>query len=337
MRCFTAIRRAFTLLAAVIALSAASGTAQAYEVWVTNQRADKIHILDGTSLKVLGEITTGGKPHNLTFSKDAKTAYVADLRPNNVSVLDAVAKRSVATIPAGKTTHYVAVSPDQRLLLVVSRGDETVTAVDAGSLKQLGVIRVGNHPNMAVFTPDGKRAYVTNSADASLSVLDIPTLKVAETLGGVGRDVSSMAISPDGRKLIMIATGENKYLILDTATHRTIAEGSTGQDPRSLALTPDGKHAVIANRVSNSLTVVDMDSGRVTDTIGEVGDKPSTVAVSPDGQRVFVALIGARAPGDPPQRLSGKDAGVAAIDLAARRKTAAVRLGGDPYAVAVRD
>ena len=72
---------------------------------------------------------------------------------------------------------------------------------------------------------------------------------------------------------------------------------------------------VIANRISNSLTVVDVRSGRVVDTIAEIGDKPSSVALSSDGRRAFVALIGKRAPGDPPQRLSGKDAGVAIIDL----------------------
>jgi YVTN family beta-propeller protein len=196
---------------------------------------------------------------------------------------------------------------------------------------------VGKHPNMALFTPDGKRAYVSNSGDASLSILDIQTLKVAETINGVGRDVSSMAVSPDGGKLIIIATGEDKYLIIDTAAHRTIAEGSTGQDPRSLALTPDGGQVLIANRVSNSLTVVDIRTGRVIGTIAEVGDKPSSVAVSSDGRRAFIVLIGARAQGDPPQRLSGKDAALTVIDLATGRKIAAVKLGGDPYAVAIRD
>ena len=73
---------------------------------------------------------------------------------------------------------------------------------------------------------------------------------------------------------------------------------------------------MIVNRVSNSLTVVDVRSGQVADTITEVGDKPSSIALSSDGRRAFVVLIGERAPEDPPQRLSGKDAAVAVIDLA---------------------
>jgi YVTN family beta-propeller protein len=331
------IGRAVALLTGLVMLFGASLTASAYEIWVTNQRTDRIQILTGTSLRVVDEIPAGEKPHNITFSKDGKTAYVANLRSNNVTVVDAIAKRYVATIPAGKTTHYVAISPDQSLLLVVNRGDETITVVEAASLKQLAVLPVGKRPNMAVFTPDGKRAYVSNSGDGSLSILDAQTLTVSETIRGVGRDISSIAITPDGRKLVVIATGEDKYLMIDTATRRPIAQGSTGRDPRSLALTPDGGQVVIVNRVSNSLTVVDVRSGQVTDTITEVGDKPSSIALSADGRRAFVVLIGERAPEDPPQRLSGKDAAVAVIDLANRRKITTVRLGGDPYAIGIRE
>jgi len=81
MRSLTRIGRGLALLAALVVLLAASFTARAYEVWVTNQRTDKIQVLDGTSLQVVGEITAGEKPHNVTFSKDAKTAYVANLDP----------------------------------------------------------------------------------------------------------------------------------------------------------------------------------------------------------------------------------------------------------------
>src|SRR6185369_10074402 len=164
----------------------------------------------------------------------------------------------------------------------------------------------------------------SNSGDGTLSILDLHTLTVAQTIDGVGRDVSSIAVTPDGRKLIVIATGEDKYLIIDTTTHRTIAQGSTGQDPRSLALTPGGGQVLIAYRVSNSLSVVDVRSGQVVGTLTEVGDKPSSVALSSDGRRAFVVLIGERAPGDPPQRLSGKDAAVAVIDLGTRRKITTV-------------
>lgn len=335
--CAAAVRLAMELLGAATLLFGTSLSAHAYEIWVTNQRTNKIQILDGTSLQVTGEITAGGKPHNITFGKDAKTAYVANLRSNDVTVIDASSRAIVATIPTGRTTHHVAVSPDRELLLVVNRGDETVTAVDAKRLNRLAVIPVGKHPNMVVFTPDGKRAYVSNSGDGSLSVIDIQTSKVAETIEAAGRDVSGMAMTPDGRKLIVIATGENKYRIIDTTTQHTIAEGPTGQDPRSIALMPDGGQVLIANRVSNSLTMVDVRSGQVIGTIADIGDKPSSVAVSSDGKQAFAVLIGMRAAGDPPQRLSGKDAGLAVIDLATGQKSRMVSLGGDPYGVAVRD
>jgi YVTN family beta-propeller protein len=39
---------------------------------------------------------------------------------------------------------------------------------------------------------------------------------------------------------------------------------------------------------------------------------------------------------DPLQRLSGKDAGVSVIDINAKKKLATIKLGGDPYGVAVK-
>jgi len=47
----------------------------------------------------------------------------------------------------------------------------------------------------------------------------------------------------------------------------------------------------------------------VVDTIAEIGDKPAFVDVSPEGRYAFVTLIGERAAGDPPNRLSGRSPG----------------------------
>jgi hypothetical protein len=68
MRSLTRIGRGLALLAVLVVLLAADFTARAYEVWVTNQRTDKIQVLDGTSLQVVGEITAGEKPDDSTLT-----------------------------------------------------------------------------------------------------------------------------------------------------------------------------------------------------------------------------------------------------------------------------
>ena len=103
-----------------------------------------------------------------------------------------------------------------------------------------------------------------------------------------------------------------------------------------MALKPDGNYALIANRMSNDISVVDMASGEVAATISGVGDKPANIDVSPDGRRAYVVLIGKRVADDPPQRLSGKDAGLSVIDLVTKKKLATIKLGGDPYGLAVK-
>jgi YVTN family beta-propeller protein len=320
-----------------------SSVAGAEEIWVVNQQTARLDIIDGESLEVVAEVETGVKPHLITMSPDEKRAYVANLRSGDISIVDAVAKRTIRTIPAGRTAHEVDVSPDGRLLLAAIRGEDAITFYDAASLERLRTLPIGKGPAMAVFTPDGRRAYVANG-DATVAIVDVGQMAVVARIANVGGWGALLAITPDGERLIVTGayrtgSGEwtgNTYSIIDTRTATVVAEGTAGQVPHGVAITPDGRWALIANRLSNDLTVVDMAAGRTAGTIADVGDTPSIVAVSHDGRQAFVTLSGPRAAEDPPGRLSGKDAGLAIVDLATRKVIKTLRLGGDPYGVAVR-
>jgi len=320
----------------VVAAMSASSPAQAYEIWVTNQRTNKVQVINGKSLKVVAEIETGVKPHNITMNHNGTRAYVANLKSGNFVVIDTASRKIVKTVPAGKTTHHVSVSPDDRRLFVTIRGENAVTVYDARSIERLKMIPVGKGPAMAMFTPDGKRAYETNGRDRSVSIIDTSSLEVIGTITGVGGWTTASVMSPDG-KLIVTGTEGDKYSVIDTATDRLVAEEPSGKDPHGVVLEPDGKHALITNLLSNDVSRVDVASGKIMDTISEVGDKPSNIAVSPDGKRAFVTLIGERVASDPEGRLSGKDAGVSVIDLASKKVIAVIPLGGDPYDLAVRN
>jgi hypothetical protein len=64
---------------------------RAFEVWVTNQRLDKIHARDGDRLKELATIETGGDPRNFRFSPDHRRGDDSNLGAGSAAVVDAVA------------------------------------------------------------------------------------------------------------------------------------------------------------------------------------------------------------------------------------------------------
>ena len=319
-----------------IVLVAANFSAQADEIWVTNQRTNQVEIIDSGTLKIIRKIPTGKKPHNITFSPDENRVYVANLKSNDFTVIDANSYLPIKTVPAGKLVHHVAVSPHDNLLLVTNRGDNTISAYDARSLASIKTIPVGKRPAMALFAPDGKKAYVSNSGDGTLSVLDVTGLKISGIIRDVGQDAGSMVMSPDGKKLIVIADADNAYAIIDLGQERVLGKYSSGVDPRGLALKPKSDQVFIANRGSNDISIVDLANGSVAFRIPEVGDKPSSIGISPDGRHAYLALIGKRTAEDPPQRPSGKDAGLSVVDVVAKKKLTTIKLGGDPYGVAVR-
>jgi YVTN family beta-propeller protein len=319
---------------AAMAVLASSGV-QAYEIWVTNQRSNKIQVIDGESLNVTDEIETGVKPHNITMNHSGTRAYVANLRSGDFAVIDTSSHNVLKTVQAGKTTHHVGVSPDDERLFVTVRGENIVAVYDAKSLERLETIPVGNGPAMVMFSPDGKRAYGTNGRDRSVSIIDVMSMKVIGTITGVGGWTTASVMSPDG-KLIVTGSAGDKYSIIDTATDRVVVEEVAGKDPHGVVLEPDGKHALVTNLLSNDVSRIDIASGKITDTIADVGDKPSNIAVSPDGKRAFVTLVGERSAGDPEGRLSGKNAGVSVINLASKKVVVLIPLGGDPYDIAIR-
>jgi YVTN family beta-propeller protein len=189
---------------------------------------------------------------------------------------------------------------------------------------------------MTVFTPDGIKAYVNNGGDRSVSVIDVRKWEAAHRIEGVGGWTGALAITPDGKRLIVTAGTGNTYALIDTGTDQVVATGTSGSAPHGVAITPDGKWALIVNSLSNDLTEVDMTGGEVVGRIADVGDKPAFVDIALNGRYAYVSLIGERAPGDPPTRLSGKSPGVAVVDLSQHKVVSTVLLGGDPLSVAVR-
>ncbi|MEU2281550.1 IPT/TIG domain-containing protein [Streptomyces sp. NPDC013178] len=93
-----------------------------------------------------------------------------------------------------------------------------------------------------------------------------------------------------------------------------------GDSPLGVAVAPDGGRAYVANRMSNTVSVIDTATDTVTATIA-TGAGPSMVAFSPDGTRAYVTL--------------NNDGTVGVIDTTTLTVTATVPVGAGAVGVAV--
>jgi YVTN family beta-propeller protein len=132
-------------------------------------------------------------------------------------------------------------------------------------------------------------AFVVNSNSASISVIDMSTRRELRRVPAL-REPHHLALSPDGKSLLVGDTAGNQMLFLDPATgevQRRIAVS----DPYQLGFSPDGKFLVVNGLARDQVDVYEPASMTLIKRF-PVRSTPSHMAFSPDSHTVFVSLQG---------------------------------------------
>ncbi len=135
----------------------------------------------------------------------------------------------------------------------------------------------------------GGIAIVLNSGDASLSLIDMAhgtELRRVPVL----REPHHVALSPDGRELLVGDAGANEMLFLDPRTGE-IKRRLPMADPYHLAFSPDGKWLTVTGLARNQVDVYDAASMTLAKRF-PLSSMPSHVAYAPDSSTAYVTLQG---------------------------------------------
>lgn len=203
-------------------------------------------------------------------------------------------------IPCGQTystnTSYplgIAVSPDNKTAYAVLDTNDTLTRIDltASTPVKGPEIRVGNVPNSVVISPDGKTAYVSNEAGRIAKASDFQEYSNGTPV---------VAAFPTG------STSTGTVSVVDLASFTVTGSISTGLHPTGMAFW--GNNLVVANTYSDSLTVINVGTNQVMETIdlglpikvpgtsgAAYGAGPNAIAVDQANNVAYVALYNANA------------------------------------------
>jgi DNA-binding beta-propeller fold protein YncE len=135
-------------------------------------------------------------------------------------------------------------------------------------------------------------AFVINSGGASVSLVDMSGQKELRRIP-VLREPHHLALSPDGKSLLVGDTVGNEMLFLDPATG-AIQKRIPVADPYQLGFSPNGKFLVVNGLARNQIDVYDAASMQLLKRF-PVASMPSHLAYAPDSSRVFVSLQGSDA------------------------------------------
>ena len=215
------------------------------------------------------------------------------------------------------------------------------------------VVRFSGRPVDIVLSPDGKTAFAKDNR--GLVMIDAATWKVTQELPfpktkDGGGSMHGIAVSKDGTRVFATTANDKLHIAEKTGDKWTIAKsiklpGPKEKDashPTGIALFADGKRALVCLSRNNAVAVVDLQAGKIIDTIA-VGIAPYAVVLNADESTAYVSNWGGRRPktGDHTGVSSGTDVvidergigasgTVGAIDLTQKKMTAEVAVGLHP-------
>ncbi len=171
-------------------------------------------------------------------------------------------------------------------------GADNVTVFDKRARRVVGVLPTGRGPAGVAIEPGRNRAYVALSGDDQVEVFDVQS---GEELGRIvlrpGDRPRSLALTPDGRLLLVLNPGSNTASFVEVGSSTEIARVPTGEDPAFLLMDRAGRRAYVFNRRSSSLTVIDVANHIVAATV-RTEPEPVGGGLNRAGNRLYVAQAG---------------------------------------------
>lgn len=182
--------------------------------------------------------------------------------------------------------------------MVLNKNDNTMVIADAATLKVIATVPTGEGPHEMTVSADGKLAFVANygaqTHGHSLSVIDIAARKEIRRVE-LGPLLRPHGIEAKGDKIYFISELTRTVGRYDFAADKVDWLTGTGQDGgHMLVLTPDGKRLYTANRVSHTVTSIDIGTPSSPGKMMQIatGSRPEGIDVSPDGKEVWVGNTG---------------------------------------------
>ncbi len=268
-------------------------------IFTANRISDDISVIDLASGVETRRLAGGRGASYLTPSPDGQSLYCTHIYPNigrhrtppesEITVIDTGQQivRERQPLPNVAGVFHVAFSSDGRLGIACQLrpknlvplahvehgwvfGDSlTLFGADVGEPVQVLIDELERYYTMpfgVVIAPDKSTAYISTSGANSVTVVDIKRLREFVR-----------AASPRERRALAND--------LSASEHFVDARIAVGRSPKGIALSPDGSILYVANRLDDTISVIDTATRKVARTI-EVGG-PAELTPQRRGEQLF--------------------------------------------------
>jgi YVTN family beta-propeller protein len=317
----TAIKACFVLVLVTIAALAVYKTPR-----IGVQPDGSILVSTGQRLTPAGlHLEVSDRPLGMVRSPDGHVLAVvtgSNFAPRSLHIIDISKKGVIQSIPVGDSFVGVAFDSSGNKLFVGGGHDDEVKMFErpvGGEFRPIDSVKIeGAAPSGLALSADGKTLYVALNLKHAVAVIDTATRHFTEV--PVGNYPYTIVLSRGkvyvsnwgGRRarpeditygafpvVLDPRTGipsSGTVSVLEQATGKVLHQIDVGLHPSALAVSPDGRQLFVANANSDSVSVVDTETDRVTTTLNvrlfrsaPLGSSPNALTVSRDGKTLFVA------------------------------------------------
>jgi DNA-binding beta-propeller fold protein YncE len=268
---------------------------------------------------------------SLAASAQEPVLVVVEKKASQVGFYTSEGER-VAGVAVGETPHEMVLDPDGRHLYVSDNGvlwmsyegpgGNSVSIVDIKERKKVGVISTGkfHRPHGMTIDPRTNRMIVTSENPDRLVLVDLKSRAVIQDFDNGGEAPHMVMFGPQAEWVYASNTRSDTLgaVNLNTGETKVIP---IGDYPQGSALSGDGKHLYATCSDSATIHIIDTATQQQVGVI-EAGKGVNRVVITPD-QKTLVYSIGSE----------GKAVGFA--DIATRKQTGKVDLGGSPLSISL--
>jgi YVTN family beta-propeller protein len=265
-------------------LGIANVTAQSAGTLLVLSKAGRtLSLVDPATLQVLAAVPSGPDPHEVTVSTDGRTAYISNYNAasSTITVVDLASRKVVAPVDLGplRAPHGLAFAAGK--LWFTAEASKAVGSYDPASGKVDWVLGTGQNRTHMIFVAADARWMVTSNVSSA-------TMTFIERTAGGGRGGSGGGTARGGPPPDAGARGRGPGGQGDwDETVIPVGRGAEGFD-----VSPDGKELWAANAQDGTISIIDLATKRVTDTLAASVNGANRLKFTPDGRLVFVSTLG---------------------------------------------
>jgi YVTN family beta-propeller protein len=243
----------------------------------------------------LGAVAVQRGPIGDIAAIDGGTIVVTNPADDTVSLLDANTLAEVGVVAVPGEPFAVAVAEDRAFVSTSSWNADAVSVIDTVTQSVVASYSLAFSVTALAASPDGKRVYAGRTGDGYADVVVIDT--TAERVGtidiatGAGIGIDAVRVDPTGKRLYVATTDTSgsALVTVDVETARVRRRVPIGSPIRDIAFADGIAYVLTSDRVrGGAVKVVDLSTGRITDT-AELGiGAPIQMTLSADNSRAYI-------------------------------------------------